>query len=183
MRQTAHADRLATHGDTRALTPHGTTMSIHTNDICIARFSAWVSSQRKLSFARYRTSLQRGLSVRRRAQLTRQAILDTVEKLFREALKMLYELPFDARSVRVERGWSALTLRILEPVQGFCEALLDDALRSNQSFLAISSIAYERLPGVDYQMAMRRELATAWKDFALTANDLLVETRQDCAAA
>lgn len=106
-----------------------------------------------------------------------------MEKLFREALKMLYELPFDARSVRVERGWSALTLRILEPFQGFCEALLDDALRFNQSFLAISSVADERLPGVDYQMAMRRELATAWKDFALTANDLLVETRQDCAAA
>ena len=32
-------------------------------------------------------------------------------------------------------------------------------------------------------MSMRRELAAAWKDFALTANDLLVETRQDYAAA
>lgn len=158
-------------------------MSIQTNDICIARFSAWVSSQRKLSFERYRVSLHRGLTAQRREHLTQRAILDTVETLFREALQMLYELPFDARGVGIERGWSPLTLLILEPFQGFCEALLDDALRFNRTSCAISNFADEHLPSVDYQMSMRRELATAWKNFALTANDLLVETRQDYAAA
>jgi monoamine oxidase len=151
-------------------------MSIGTNDLCVARFSAWVAKQRKQSFDRYRITLHRNLSAQRRQHLTQQAILDTAAVLFREALEMLYELPFDSRGVRVERGWSALTLRILEPFQGFCEALLDDALRFNRSSCAISNFAEEHLPSVDYQLEMRRELAAAWKDFALTANDLLVDT-------
>lgn len=157
-------------------------MSIGTNDLCVARFAAWVATQRKLSFERYRTSLHRSLTAQRREHLTQQAVLDSAAVLFREALQMLYELPFDSYGVNIERGWSALTLRILEPFQGFCEALLDDALRFNRSSCAISNFAEEHLPSVDYQLEMRRELAAAWKDFALTANDLLVDARANIIA-
>lgn len=158
-------------------------MSIETNDLCVARFATWVAKQRKQSFDRYRSTLHRNLSAQRRQHLTQQAILDTAAALFRDALEMLYELPFDSRGVSVERGWSALTLRILEPFQGFCEALLDDALRFSPSSCGISNFAAEHLPRVDSHLEMRRELASAWRDFALTANDLLVETNQDAMAS
>lgn len=157
-------------------------MTLQTNDLCIARFSSWVDAQRKLAFDRYRGNLHRNLTSQRRDKLTQRALADTVETLFREALEKIYELPFDSRGVQVERGWSALTLRILAPFQGFCEKLLDDALRFNRTSCAISNFSDEHVPSVDYQMEIRRDLAAAWKDFAMTANDLLVDTRSNVAA-
>jgi monoamine oxidase len=158
-------------------------MSTQTNEICITRFTAWVESQRKLSFERYRVSLHRGLATQKRDSLTQQALVDTVETLFHDALQKIYELPFDARDVPLQRGWSALALRVLAPFQGFCEALLDEALRFNRTSCAMSNFADEHLPSVDYQKAIHRDLAAAWKDFALTVNALLVDTSQQSVAA
>ena len=157
-------------------------MSIQTNELCIARFAAWVDSQRKLAFGRYRASLHKHLTAQHREHLTQRAILDVAEALFQDALEKIYEQPFDSRGVNVERGWSALSLRVLAPFEGFCESLLDEALRFNRSSCAISNFADEHVPSAEYHAEIRRELASAWRGFALTVNDLLVETRLDHAA-
>lgn len=157
-------------------------MSIANNDLNIARFSAWVLGQRRQAFERYRSRMHKGLCHQQVDDLTRHALIGTVDELFRESLEKIYELPLDSRGVQVERGWSALTLRVLAPYQGFCETLLDEALRFNRSSCAMSNFTQEHNPSVDYQMAIRHDLAAAWREFALTTNDVLIGATADCAA-
>lgn len=144
------------------------------NSNSLARFADWVKSQRNAAFGRYRKSLHRHLSSHQRDQATQLSLLETVEAIYSEALRQLDELSLEGHSVAIVNGRSDLTLPILAPFSGFNDALLDEALRFNRSSCALSNFPAEHDPLPEYVQTIRRDLAAAWREFALTVNARIV---------
>lgn len=144
------------------------------NEACLGRFRDWVQAQRASAFERYRGELQRALAQQRSEQLTRRALLAAVDAVYAAALQQLSALRFDTRTLVVERGRSALTPALLAPFIGFSDALLDEAVRFNRSSCALSNFPFEHAPDADYLQVIRRDLAAAWRQFALSANEGLL---------
>jgi len=96
-----------------------------------------------------------------------------VEQLYLAALSQLDALAFDTGGMAVEQGRSALTPLILEPFDGFINTLIEQAVQFNRSSCALSNFKAEHAPDADYVQAIRRDLAAAWREFAVTANALL----------
>lgn len=143
----------------------------------LASFGNWVAAQRGQVQERYRSHLNRALAAQHKQQLTQRALLDTVEQVYGEALQQLGSLPFDTRSVTVEQGRSALTPAVLTPFNGFIRELVDTALEFNRGSCAISNFPDEHAPDRHYMDAIRRDLSAAWREFALSVNDALLEKR------
>ncbi|HYE37179.1 flavin monoamine oxidase family protein [Methylocaldum sp.] len=137
---------------------------------CLARFGEWVSVQRTGAFERYQQCIHHNLSAQRRDQLTQLSLLETVENIYREALRQLDQLPFEGNGVAIVDGRSDLTPPLLAPFTGFNDALLEEALRFNRSSCALSNFPLEHDPAPDYVQTIRRDLVAAWREFALTVN-------------
>ncbi|CAL1240576.1 flavin monoamine oxidase family protein [Candidatus Methylocalor cossyra] len=142
------------------------------NGEALARFGAWVGARRAAALAEYQRNLQRRLSLQQRAQLTQRALLETVEQVYRDSLRQLEELTLETAAV-VE-GRSDLTPAVLAPFLGFNDALLEEALRFNRSSCALSNFPSEHEVDPEYRHTIRRDLAAAWREFALAANTHLV---------
>lgn len=140
----------------------------------LAAFGDWVAQQRRQAGEHYRRRLQQSLSAQRREQMTQRAVLETAEALYREALMQLAVAAFDMAGLAIERGRSELTPAVLAPFMGFSDAFLDQAVRFNRTSCALSNFPSEHEPAPAYLNAMRRDLAAAWREFALAANELLV---------
>jgi len=158
------------------------TLNANSNRNSVARFGEWVASQRSHALQRYRLQLNQGLAAQHKDQLAQRALLGTVEQIYSEALRELDALPFDASAVAIERGRSALTLEVLDPFDGFINALIDEAVQFNRTSCAISNFPGEHKPDQDYVQTIRRELAAAWREFAFSANTVLV-TKNACEGA
>lgn len=141
----------------------------------LASFGNWVAVQRSHVLDRYRSHLNRALAAQYKEQLTQRALLDTAGQMYDEALQQLDRLPFDTRSVTVEQGRSALTPAVLTPFNGFIRELVDTALEFNRDSCAISNFPDEHEPDRLYMDAIRRDLSAAWREFALSVNDALLE--------
>ncbi len=144
------------------------------NDACLARFSACVAALRASAFERYRQHLHRHLSAQAKEQLTQRAILDTVEQMYSETLEQLGGLPFDTAAVGVQRGRSDLTLSLLESFDGFNMSLLEEVVQFNRGSCAISNFPDEHHPAKDYIETISRDLAAAWREFAINVNNVLL---------
>jgi monoamine oxidase len=145
------------------------------NEDSLGRFAEWVAAQRRLALSFYRQGLTRALSSQRGEQVTQRIVLEVVEDIYREALRKLAELPFETRDVNVEKGRSALTQRALEPFLGFSDTLLSEAVTHNATSCAISNFPAEHDPDAAYLQSIRRDLAAAWREFALGVNDLMLD--------
>jgi monoamine oxidase len=144
------------------------------NAACLARFSESVAVLRAGAFERYRQHLNRYLAAQAKEQLTQRAVLDTVEQVYSEALDQLGGLPFDTAAVGVQRGRSDLTPSVLEPFDGFNKSLLEGVVQFNQASCAISNFPDEHDPAKDYVDTIARDLAAAWREFAINVNNLLL---------
>lgn len=140
----------------------------------LARFRAWVQAERDGAFAHYRRALQRRLAGQQRRAVTQQALLDTVEALYGRALTEIAALRFDTDALTVEGGRSALTPQLLAPFVGFNDGLLDAAMAFNRSSCALSNFPFEHTPDRDYLDVIRRDLAAAWRAFALAIDARLL---------
>jgi len=158
------------------------TLDANSNQNSVARFGEWVTLQRSHALQRYRLQLNQGLAAQNKDQLTQRALLGTVEQIYSEALCELDALPFDASAVAIERGRSALTPGVLDPFDGFINALIDEAVQFNRTSCAISNFPGEHKPEEDYVQTIRRDLAAAWREFAFSANTVLV-TKNACEGA
>jgi monoamine oxidase len=141
----------------------------------LASFGNWVAVQRSHVLDRYRSHLHRALAAQHKNQLTQRALLETAEQMYHEALQQLEQLPFDTRSATVEQGRSALTPAVLTPFNGFIRELVDTALEFNRGSCAISNFPDEHAPDRVYMDAICRDLSAAWREFALSVNDALLE--------
>lgn len=154
----------------------------HANQDSLAHFSQWVSAQRENALQRYRSQLNQGLATQNKDQLTQRALLGSVEQIYSEALRELDALPFDISAVTIERGRSALTPEVLDPFDGFINALIEEAVHFNRTSCAISNFPGEHTPDQEYVQTIRRDLAAAWREFAFSANTVLV-TKNACEGA
>lgn len=148
------------------------------DDPCLAHFSDWVAAQRASAFGRYRSQLNHDLAAQQREQLTQRALLGAVEQVYSAALDQLDGLPFDAADVAIRNGRSDLTPRVLAPFDGFNKALLDEAVAFNRTSCALSNFTYEHEPDSAYVDTILRDLAAAWREFALGVNAVLVARTQ-----
>jgi monoamine oxidase len=144
------------------------------NAASIARFHAWVAAQSDLAFNSYRHRVTRALALQQRAQLTQQAVLESVEEVYGNALAALDDLPLDTSAVAVERGRSGLMPAIQEPFRDFMRSLLDDVIAFNRTSCALSNFPDEHKPSSEYVKTILRDVAAAWREFSLTANQVLL---------
>ena len=144
------------------------------NAECLARFGAHVAAQRAVAIDRYRQHLQRYLAAQTKEQITQRALLDCMEQAYSEALDQLGALPFDTSGVGVQRGRSDLTPGVLAAFDGFNSALLDAVVQFNRGSCALSNFPDEHKPAQDYMDTIARDLAAAWREFALNVNSVLL---------
>jgi len=150
------------------------TRPVSGNAACLACFGEGVAALRAGAFERYRQHLHRYLAAQAKQQLTQRALLDTVEQVYSEALDQLGGLPFDTAAVGIQRGRSDLTPSVLEPFDGFNRSLLDEVVHFNRGSCAISNFPDEHDPAQDYVETISRDLAAAWREFAINVNNLLL---------
>jgi monoamine oxidase len=144
------------------------------NADCLAQFSAQVAALRAIAIERYRQHLQRYLAAQTKEQLTQRALLDSVEQVYSEALDHLGALPFDTAAVGVQLGRSDLTPSVLATFEGFNSALLEEVVQFNRGSCAISNFPNEHDPAKDYVDTIARDLAAAWREFAINVNGVLL---------
>lgn len=147
------------------------------NAISIAQFGTWVNEQRHQALEYYRHHLHRYLSGQQRAQLTQRALLDTVEQIYSGALDQLSTYPFDMSGIGIVHGRSDLTPSVLATFEGFNRTLIDTVVDFNRTSCALSNFGDEHEPEETYLAAISRDLAAAWREFALNVNRTLLAGR------
>jgi monoamine oxidase len=147
------------------------------NQTSLARFDEWVRAKRALAFASYRQRLNFSLSQGQREQMTQRAMLGTMEAVFKEALIVLEGLPFDHAHVGVERGRSDLTPLVQKAFDGFIQELLDAVIEFNRTSCALSNFPDEHKLDKEYIGVTLRDIAAAWREFSLDANQILLDKR------
>lgn len=143
----------------------------------LGRFKAEVSARRAQAPSHYRQHLARLLSTQQAEQLTQRALLATVEQVYSETLialdGLLPDLGLD-RARPAEAGRHALTPALLVAFKGWNGELLSNALAFNGSSCALSNFPGEHRPDALLQRAIARDLAAAWREFALELNTRLL---------
>src|SRR6266568_4706593 len=144
------------------------------NATSLARFSKWVADQQNVAFDGYRHLLNHNLAVQQREQLTQRALLESMEEVFDNALKMLDGLPFEISSTAVERGRSPLTPGVKQPFGILMQSVFDDVIAFNRTSCALSNFPEEHHLSREYRQVILRDIAAAWLEFSLAATRLLV---------
>ncbi len=144
------------------------------NAASLARFGDWVAAQSEVAFDGYRQRLNRSLAAQQREQITQRAILESMEELFGNALALLNNLDFDDGAVVVERGRSSLTPAAQQPFGDLMRTVLDDVVSFNRTSCALSNFPDEHHLSKEYHQAIHRDIAAAWREFSLAANQLLL---------
>ena len=139
----------------------------------VDRFSRWVDAQREAGLAVYERRITQRLASQQRGQLTRRALLETVEAIFAAALAQLAEIPFATGDVPVAKGRSALTPLVQAPFRGLLSGLIEDAMRSNAASCALSNFPGEHRPSHEYTQVILRDIGGAWVEFSKNANAVL----------
>ena len=140
----------------------------------VAAFSDQVQRLRALAGDRYRQQLVRLLSAQQHEQLTQRALLAAADQTYSEALAQLDAFAPWAGSAHAEQGRHALTPVLLKAFDGWNKALLDDALAHNGTSCALSNFPQDHRPDAELLRAITRDLAAAWREFALELNARLV---------
>ncbi|WP_066257702.1 flavin monoamine oxidase family protein [Hydrogenophaga flava] len=166
----ASADRLA-----HALLAPATAVA-QTSDptSAVAEFSSGVQRLRALAGGRYRQQLVRLLSAQQNEQLTQRALLAAADQTYSEALAQLDAFAPWAGSAHTKQGRHSLTPALLKAFDGWNKALLDDALAHNATSCALSNFPQDHRPDTELLRTITRDLAAAWREFALELNARLV---------
>lgn len=147
----------------------------------LAAFTQAVAGLRAQAGGRYRQHLVRLMSAQQYEQLTQRALLATVDQTYSEALGLLGGLAPWCGSGHSEQGRHALTPVLLQAFDGWNKALLDEALAHNAASCALSNFPQDHQPDAELLRAITRDLAAAWREFALELNTRLT-ARQGQAA-
>ncbi|WP_085318351.1 flavin monoamine oxidase family protein [Derxia lacustris] len=149
-------------------------MTTEERPAAFTEFAAWVTIQRANAPERYKRLLTQLLSTQQGEQLTQRAVLGAVEQLYSEALARLQDTDLGNVTGLVVQGRSSLTPLALGAFAGFSKAMLDSAIAHNRTSCAISNFPDEAKPQADYIDVIVRDLAAAWREFAMSVNDLLL---------
>lgn len=145
------------------------------NDGSIAEFADRVSALRSQAGELYRQGVVRALSAQHSIDMTHAVLCAVVDDVYAEALRRIEALDFDLSEVAIERGRCALTPSLLAPFSGFSDGLVGDALQHNRTSCALSNFPDEHAPSPDYVARIRVDLALAWRAFAQSLNQMLID--------
>ena len=145
------------------------------NDGSIAEFADRVSALRSQAGELYRQGVVRALSARHSIDMTHAVLCAVVDDVYAEALRRIEVLDFDLSDVAIERGRCALTPSLLAPFSGFSDGLVGEALQHNRTSCALSNFPDEHAPSPDYVTRIRVDLALAWRAFAQSLNQMLID--------
>ncbi|WP_430435265.1 flavin monoamine oxidase family protein [Methyloversatilis sp.] len=145
------------------------------NDSSVADFVNWVGAQRNQAGELYRQSVVRALSAQRSIDMTHAVLCAVIDHVYAEALRRIDALDFDLSGVAIERGRCALTPSLLAPFSGFSDWLVGEALQHNRTSCALSNFPDEHAPSPDYVARIRVDLALAWRAFAQSLNQMLID--------
>jgi monoamine oxidase len=140
----------------------------------LQKFNQWVQAQRQQAETRYRSHLNFTLSTQHKTQITQRALLGTVEQIYGEALQQIDALPFNMQNIGAEQGRHGLTPEVLTTFAGFNRDIVETAIGFNRGSCAISNFPEEQIPDAEYLNVIQRDLSAAWRDFALSVNDVLL---------
>lgn len=139
-------------------------------DQTLGPFLEWLS-QRRLQLGKdYQHRVQKELAAQQRTELTRRALLATVLGLYDEALNQLAPFCPSSESSPSTLVKSPLTDTVLAGFRGLNSGLLVTALGHNAGSCALSNFPLEHQPDPDYLSVINADLASAWRDFALSVN-------------
>jgi monoamine oxidase len=144
------------------------------NDASLQQLRLWVSKQRQQTETLYRNQLNHMLSSQHKTQVTQRALLGAVELIYEQALRQIEQLPFNTKDIAVEQGRLALTPEVLTTFAGFNKEIVEAAMEFNRGSCAISNFPQEQTPDEEYLNVIQRDLSAAWRDFALSVNDVLL---------
>jgi monoamine oxidase len=144
------------------------------NDASLQKLKLWVDVQRQQAEARYRNQLNHMLSNQYKTQVTQRALLGTVEQIYEEALRQIELLPFNTNDINIDQGRLALTPEVLTTFSGFNKDIVEAAMEFNRGSCAISNFPLEQTPDAEYLNVIQRDLSAAWRDFALSVNEVLL---------
>lgn len=147
----------------------------------IAAFVEAVQGLRAQASNRYRAQLVRLLSAQQHEQLTQRALLAVVDQTYSEALAQLDAFAPWCGAAHTEQGRHVLTPVLLKAFDGWNKALLDEALAHNGSSCALSNFPQDHRPDAELLRAITRDLAAAWREFALELNERLVAVAREAA--
>lgn len=166
----AAADRIAH----ELLAPVPASQTLGDQATAIANFTTGVRRLRALAGGRYRQQLVRLLSAQQHELLTQRALLAAVDQTYSEALTLLDAFAPWRGAGHTEQGRHALTPALLKAFDGWNKALLDEALAHNGTSCALSNFPQDHQPDAELLRAITRDLAAAWREFALELNARLV---------
>lgn len=139
---------------------------------------AAVKQRQTHALTRYRSLVTENLAGQHRVQLLQRSLLMTVEQIYAHTLRDLENAGLaDQSTTPAVDGRAALTPQVLAAFQGFSARLLGQALTFNAGSCALSNFPTEQKPDDDYLQDILRDLAAAWRDFALEVNRLLLGTQ------
>lgn len=129
--------------------------------------------------ALYQGHVRQLLSAQDHTQLTQRALLATADQVYSQALTELDALLplLAAHGAEPSQGRHPRTPELLAAFEGWNKGLLDAALAFNQGSCALSrlpDLADEVEPGPELRQTIARDLAAAWREFALTLNTRLL---------
>ena len=140
----------------------------------IIRFQCYVSEQKTLLQSRYTQLLAQDLSRQQWDGCFGRNVLAVLELAYEEALAHLQTLPFDTRSVPVNRGLSDLTKQALAAFDGYVDEFLEFAVDKHRTSCALSNFPDEHKPDKTYINSVRHGIAELWQAFALAVNGHLL---------
>ena len=140
----------------------------------IEGFRNWALSRKSSAFEDYQRRLNTRLSKHQIDQLTQLSLLETVEKVYSDALLQLDSNPLDVQGSTVRDGRSEFTPWMLTVFNGFNDELLDQALKFNRTSCALSNFPFEHVLSEEYVQTIRQDLRAAWRNFALSVNSRLI---------
>jgi monoamine oxidase len=102
-------------------------------------------------------------------------VLVVLGEAYDEASAILKTLAFDSSTVPVNRGLSDLTKALLAAFDGFVDEFLLMVVDKHRTSCALSNFPDEHKPDAVYVNAVRRDIAELWQNFAINANDYILE--------
>lgn len=164
-----------------ARTGEDESMSNPINQSSLQAFTDLVGRLRAAALPQYVNSINRALSAQQSEGMTQRVVIEVVGTVYAQSLHYLQELRFDLSQVRVEQGRCSLTPAVLSAFLGFSDTFLSAVQKHNATSCAISNFPDEYRPDPAYLQAIRRELAGLWREFALTANEILLDRMAETA--
>lgn len=147
------------------------------NDVSMVQFRDYLNQRKSGMKTTYQERLARNLSRQQWNGCFQNNVVDVLAETYLDALAYLQSLPFSGGAADVDRGMSSLTRRLIPVFDGFVDEFLLFAVDKHRTSCALSNFPDEHKPSDDYVDAVKREVAEKWRDFALSANDFLLECR------